>query len=264
MVRFSALFPKLFGFIVMLTVFLTAFPHLRTGTRWMRTLILPPAAAGITCFLAGVLGRDILTELLQDFFDMTVISQSMAYPAPQHPPRSLHGRCWLMHGKMFPTDKARETIDGIDVTCIDVAMPMMIAQAADFGISGYESRNELVENKALFERMEALRLEAGRRMSFGDVTKSVTPKIGLIAAPKRGGHFTARYFMPWTTHPTMAVTGSQCLAACALAPGTVAEGLARKTEASPAVMSIEHPMGRWRSRSTMGSVSKASSSNPRV
>lgn len=146
-------------------------------------------------------------------------------------------------GEMFPTGEVRETIDGIDVTCIDVAMPMMIAQAADLGISGHESQVELDENRALFERMEALRLEAGSRMGFGDVTSSVTPKIGLIAAPKGDGHITARYFMPWTTHPTMAVTGSQCLAACALAPGTVAEGLARKAEASPAVMSIEHPMG---------------------
>lgn len=146
-------------------------------------------------------------------------------------------------GKMFPTGKVRETIDGVDVTCIDVAMPMVIGRAADLGISGHESQVELDENKALFERMEAMRLEAGRRMGFGDVAKSVTPKIGLIAEPRAGGHITARYFMPWTTHPTMAVTGSQCLAACALAPGTVAEGLARKAEASPAVMSIEHPMG---------------------
>ncbi len=91
--------------------------------------------------------------------------------------------------------------------------------------------------------MEAIRLEAGKRMGFGDVTEAVTPKIGLIAEPRAGGHLTARYFMPWTTHPTLAVTGSQCLAACALLPGSVAEGLARPVAASPAVMTIEHPMG---------------------
>ncbi len=146
-------------------------------------------------------------------------------------------------GKMFPTGDVREMIDGIDVTCIDVAMPMMIAQAADFGITGHESQAELDENQALFAKMETARLEAGRRMGFGDVAQAVTPKIGLIAAPRGDGHIAARYFMPWTTHPTMAVTGSQCLAACVLAPGTVAEGLARKVDASPAVMSIEHPMG---------------------
>lgn len=146
-------------------------------------------------------------------------------------------------GKLLPTGQVRENIDGIEVTCIDVAMPMMIGRAADFGITGYESQAELDENKALFEKMEAVRLEAGRRMGFGDVTEAVTPKIGLIAEPKTGGHLSARYFMPWTTHPTLAVTGSQCLAACALLPGSVADGLARPVEVSPTVMSIEHPMG---------------------
>jgi len=146
-------------------------------------------------------------------------------------------------GAMFPTGQPLDTIDGIDVTCIDVAMPMMIARAADFGITGYETPAELDANAALFARMEAIRQEAGRRMGFGDVSKSVTPKICLIAAPRRGGHLSVRYFMPWQTHPTVAVTGSQCLAACALAPGTVAEGIARPVQDGPLVMQIEHPVG---------------------
>ncbi len=146
-------------------------------------------------------------------------------------------------GSMFPTGKKSETIDGIEVTCIDVAMPMMIARASDFGVTGAETQDELDANKDLFARMEKVRIEAGRRMGLGDVTKSVTPKIGLLSKARAGGHFSARYFMPWTTHPTLAVTGSQCLAACALAPGTVAEGLIRPVDGSPTVMRIEHPMG---------------------
>jgi len=146
-------------------------------------------------------------------------------------------------GSMLPTGEVRDTIDGIEVTCIDVAMPMMIARAIDFGIKGTESQVELDENKALFERMEAIRLEAGRRMGFGDVTEQVTPKIGLIAEPLGGGHMTARYFMPWAAHPTLAITGSQCLAACALTPGSIAEGIARPLKPAPAVIRIEHPSG---------------------
>ena len=146
-------------------------------------------------------------------------------------------------GTMLPTGRVREEIGGIEVSCIDVAMPMMIARAADFGITGHESQVDLDENKALFERMEAVRIEAGRRMGFGDVTDSVTPKIGLIAEPRAGGHMAARYFMPWSTHPTLAVTGSQCFAACALLPGSVADGLAKPVDPAPATMRIEHPMG---------------------
>ena len=146
-------------------------------------------------------------------------------------------------GSMLPTGKAREVIDGFEVTCIDVAMPMMIARAADFAITGAETQADLDSNSALFERIEPIRLEAGRRMGLGDVTKAVIPKIGLLSEARGGGHFSARYFMPWTCHPTLAVTGSQCLAACALAPGTVAEGLVRPIGSSPAIVRIEHPMG---------------------
>lgn len=146
-------------------------------------------------------------------------------------------------GAMFPTGNPIDVIDGVEVSCMDVAMPMMIARAADFGITGRETVEELDANRDLFARMEAVRLEAGKRMGFGDVSESVTPKIGLLSAPRAGGHFSTRYFMPWETHPTLAVTGSQCLAACALAPGTVAEELVRPIGPSPAVVVIEHPMG---------------------
>lgn len=146
-------------------------------------------------------------------------------------------------GSLLPTGQPREIINDIEVTCIDVAMPMVIARARDFGISGYESQNELDENKTLFEKIESLRLEAGRRMGLGDVSKSVTPKFGLLSEARGEGNFNARYFMPWTCHPTLAVTGSQCLAACALCPGSIAEGLVKAIDPSPAIVRIEHPMG---------------------
>lgn len=147
-------------------------------------------------------------------------------------------------GKMFPTGNRIDLIDGVPVSCVDVAMPMMIARAADFGLTGHESEKALNENRGLFDRMEAIRLKAGRMMGLGDVTRSVTPKIGLIApARAEGAHFATRYFMPWETHPSLAVTGSQCLAACAIAPGTVAQGIALAVAGSPATIRIEHPMG---------------------
>ena len=54
---------------------------------------------------------------------------------------------------------------------------------------------------------------------------------------------TARYFMPWQAHPTMAVTGAQCLASCAITPGTIADGLLTRPSANPAKVTIEHPSG---------------------
>ncbi len=146
-------------------------------------------------------------------------------------------------GALFPTGEAKQIVDGIEVTCIDVAMPMVIARASDFGITGYESREDLDENKALFEKIEAVRLKAGALMGLGDVSKSVVPKFGLLASAQNGGSIAARYFMPWTAHPSYAVTGSICTGSCLLAPGTVAEGLANLTDKRPAPIQIEHPSG---------------------
>ena len=144
---------------------------------------------------------------------------------------------------LFPTGHRKEEINGLTVSCVDVAMPMVIGRAADFGVTGYESVEELDANKALFERMEAIRLIAGERMGLGDVTKSVIPKFGLLAPARNGGSACVRYFMPWNCHPTLAVTGSQCIAACLLAPGTVGEGLLANPHDVPADLALEHPMG---------------------
>lgn len=146
-------------------------------------------------------------------------------------------------GALFPTGNAIDSVDGVEVTCIDVAMPMVIGRAADFGITGYESPEVLDENKALFAKIEAVRLKAGAMMGLGDVTKSVIPKFGLLAPAKDGGAIAARYFMPWTTHPSYAVTGSICTGSCLLAPGTVAEGMVAVSNTSPTPVKIEHPSG---------------------
>ena len=146
-------------------------------------------------------------------------------------------------GAFLPTGNLIDHFDGIDVTCMDVAMPMVIAKASDFGLTGQETREELDANRAFFDRMEAIRIQAGHAMGMGDCTKSVTPKFGLLSKPTQGGTISTRYFMPWSAHPTMAVTGSQCLASCTLTPGTVADGLLERPTKGPATVTLEHPMG---------------------
>jgi 2-methylaconitate cis-trans-isomerase PrpF len=147
-------------------------------------------------------------------------------------------------GALLPTGQAKELIQGVEVTCMDVAMPLAIARAEAFGLTGYESREALDANGDFLARMERIRIEAGVRMGLGDVTKSVTPKFAILAPPRDGGAVAARYFMPWKCHPSMAVTGAQCIASCVLVPGTVAEGLAVEPPGAPAVVTIEHSVGR--------------------
>ncbi|WP_435259361.1 4-oxalomesaconate tautomerase [Thioclava sp. FR2] len=146
-------------------------------------------------------------------------------------------------GALLPTGSLRNVVGGIEVTCMDVAMPIVIARAADFGLTGYETADELDANRDFYARMEPIRQEAGRLMGMGDVSQSVTPKFALLAPPRDGGTIAARYFMPRNCHPTMAVTGAQCLASCVLTPGTVAEGLPTPPQGQPAIVLIEHPGG---------------------
>lgn len=147
-------------------------------------------------------------------------------------------------GAFLPTGNLIDTIDGIDVTCMDVAMPIVIARADSFGLTGYESAAELDDNATFYSRMQAIRLEAGKRMGMGDVSQSVTPKFGLLAPARDGGTIATRYFMPWKCHPTMAVTGAQCLASCVLTPGSVADGMAARPNETPATITLEHASGQ--------------------
>ena len=147
-------------------------------------------------------------------------------------------------GKMLPTGNAMDNSNGVDVSCIDVAMPMIMMRATDFGLTGYEGRKEIDGNKELLARIEAIRLEAGRRMGFGDVSDKVIPKVGLLAPPRDGGAISSRYLTPHALHAAHAVTGACCVAtACAL-EGSVAYEFAKMPPGNPRTVWIEHPTGQ--------------------
>ncbi len=146
-------------------------------------------------------------------------------------------------GRLLPTGVARETIDGIEVTCIDVAVPMVIVPAASVGKTGYESKVELDVDTALIARLEAIRVEAGRRMGLGDCSRLVVPKPVLVAPPRTGGTIASRDFVPFNCHATYSVTGSMALATACMLPGTVAHDMAALAATERQIISIEHPSG---------------------
>ncbi len=147
-------------------------------------------------------------------------------------------------GTLLPTGQVRDVINGIDVTCIDVAMPMLLMRSTDLGLTGYEGRAEIDGNRDLLARIEAIRLEAGRRMGLGDVSDKVIPKVGLLAPPRDGGTVTSRYLTPHALHAAHAVTGAVCVASACAVPGTVAYGIARPDGRNPRTIWIEHPSGQ--------------------
>lgn len=146
-------------------------------------------------------------------------------------------------GSMLPTGSLRETIDGIDVSCVDVAMPMVMMLATDLGLTGTETPAELDANTVLLARIESIRLEAGRRMGFGDVSDLVIPKVGILSPPHHGGTITSRYLTPHRTHAAHAVTGALCVSAALVVEGSVAYDVAVRPPGNPRTILIEHPSG---------------------
>jgi len=146
-------------------------------------------------------------------------------------------------GALLPTGKAVETIDGVDVTCIDNGMPVVVLRATDLGITGAESREELDGNRALKAKLESIRLQAGPMMNLGDVREKSVPKMTLVSAPRAGGAICTRTFIPHRCHASIGVLGAVSVAtACAL-PGTPAARLARVPPGRSKEMQIEHPIG---------------------
>ena len=90
-------------------------------------------------------------------------------------------------GSLLPTGRLVDRFDGIEVTCIDNGMPVVIMAAETLGVTGYESRDELNADSALKQKIESIRLQAGPAMNLGDVAKLVVPKMCLVAKPRAGG-----------------------------------------------------------------------------
>ena len=145
-------------------------------------------------------------------------------------------------GHLFPTGQRIDTIDGLELTCIDAAMPLMIMRASDLGLTGRERPAELDANAALLARIEVLRLVAGQRMGLGDVSDSVIPKPVIVSMGDQPNSVTSRYFTPKRCHASHAVTGAIGVATAFALPGTVASGIDRPAGKHPLV--VLHPAGQ--------------------
>ncbi len=146
---------------------------------------------------------------------------------------------------LLPTGKAVEEIDGCPVTLIDSAVPMMWARAGDLGVA-IPNEVPLDQDAELMSKLEKMRVEAGHRMGLGDCSAKVIPKVGLLAEPTRGGTVSARYFTPYSQHPTFAFTGGVCVASLCRHPETIAADIVPPSPDGTTEVSIEHPSGELR------------------
>ncbi|WP_293237640.1 PrpF domain-containing protein [Paludibacterium sp.] len=166
-------------------------------------------------------------------------------------------------GRLLPTGAARDEIDGIPVSCVDVAVPMVLIRAADLGKSAEEAPAALAQDTDFMRRLRQLWVAAALRMGLTDadgrlldeaaLARSETlPKVAILAPGRGESQLLVRYFTPQQPHAALAVSGACCIASACLVPGTVANELATGLPAlrSAQVIDIvlENPAGLLRAR----------------
>jgi 4-oxalomesaconate tautomerase len=145
-------------------------------------------------------------------------------------------------GALLPTGNAKDRVEGVEVTCIDNGMPVVILRAADFGRTGYESPEALEADTELKARVEAIRLAVGPLMRLGDVTARTTPKMCLVAPPRVGGAISTRTFIPHRVHKAIGVFGAVSVATACAIPDSVAAEVAG-LDGPVTSLDVEHPTG---------------------
>jgi 4-oxalomesaconate tautomerase len=148
-------------------------------------------------------------------------------------------------GSLLPTGRLVDRFDEVDVTCIDNGMPVVVMAAEALGVTGYETRDELNADSALKQRIESIRLQAGRAMNLGEVAKKVVPKMCLVAKPAAGGQICTRTFIPRDCHSAVGVLGAVTVATAAVMPGSVANRYAPVPPGLVKSISVEHPSGEF-------------------
>jgi 4-oxalomesaconate tautomerase len=148
-------------------------------------------------------------------------------------------------GVLLPTGNVVDVIDGIEISCVDNGMPVVVLRASDLGITGVESPAELNSNEELKARLQSIRLQVGPMMNLGDVDGASVPKMCMISPALNGGIVNTRTFIPYKCHAAIGVLGAVSVATVCILPGSVAEGMVTVPTESPLQLSVEHPSGEF-------------------
>jgi 2-methylaconitate cis-trans-isomerase PrpF len=154
-------------------------------------------------------------------------------------------------GRLLPTGRAQETVQGVTASLVDATNPMVFVRAKDLGLSGTEMPEAMDRDKALSARLEAIRVAAAKTM--GIAGSAATPKIAVVAPPTEfttldGTRYSAdradvvaRVISMGNCHRAFALTAAMCLAVAARIDGTVVRECSRARD--EADVRLGHPSG---------------------
>ncbi len=134
-------------------------------------------------------------------------------------------------GKLLPTGRAVDRVDGIEASLVDATNPVVFVRARDLGLAGTETPQAVDADRAVSARLEKIRVAAADLMGIGG--SAANPKIAMVAAPAPftaldgvgyAGDQTdliARVISMGNCHRAFALTSAMCLAVAARIDGTV-------------------------------------------
>ncbi|GAB1270261.1 4-oxalomesaconate tautomerase [Aurantivibrio infirmus] len=147
-------------------------------------------------------------------------------------------------GALLPTGNVVDIVNGVEVTCIDNGMPVVILNAKDFDLVGDEQPETIEANNKIKEKVEAIRLVAGVLMGLGDVKGKTVPKMSLVSKAKAGGIINTRTFIPHRVHDAIGVLGAVSVASACVLEGSVANKIINtRFQPGNCQLMVEHPTG---------------------
>jgi len=167
-------------------------------------------------------------------------------------------------GKILPTGNPTDVLDipgvgKITVSMVDVANPMVFVRAADLGLMGTETPEEVNNNPQLLRTLESIRAYAACVMGLAKEPEEATlrspafPMLAFVASPASYRKFTtgeevraeeidflSRLMFMQVMHKTYAGTGTTCTGVAAAIPGTVVYEVTARHSGN---IRIGHPAG---------------------
>ena len=169
-------------------------------------------------------------------------------------------------GKLLPTGQVRDVlhvpgIGHIDVSIVDAANPLVFCRAVDFGLSGWETPEQIDSNQELLLRIGATRAAAGVAIGLAESIEEAihsvpsVPKIAFVTGPRpyvqldgvlreaADVDLVARIMSMGQVHRAYALTGAICTTVAAQIPGTLVHEVVSERTRTSGNLRLGHPSG---------------------
>lgn len=161
-------------------------------------------------------------------------------------------------GKLLPTGQVRDTFDGVAATCIDVANPCVFVRAAELGVPGNMTPDEIAVHPDLLPRLDSIRRQAGVKMGLAETLEKVpgsVPKICLVSSSANDTRakeqnqttekvdLVARALSVGQPHKAVPITVALALASAARLSGSTVNEVASTDRVDAAGVTIGHASG---------------------